>query len=485
MLFEQFYLPGLSHYSYAVGCPRSERIVVVDPHRDVQMYVEFARANRCRISHVLETHIHADYVSGARELAELSGAELCLSGYDKGERYEIAYAHTRLLEGDAVSVGSLRLEVLHTPGHSPEHVSFVLFDESLAEGVPVLMLTGDFLLMGSLGRPDILERDAVREHLLQLHRSIRNTLEQLPDSLEVYPAHGAGSACGGIIRDRRVSTLGYEKLTNPFLDPELTEKELARGILGSLPSLPGYFARMKAINAGGATRLTERPPLAALQVDRFEEQAGEGWTVIDVRDQVAFGAAHVPGSYGLNLHPKITLWAPWLISYERPVLLVADCRRDAEQARRYLSIVGLDDVRGYLSGGFQSWYQAGYPISQFYQIDPARAAALQDARRLQILDVRNHADWSRGHVPGSLHFPCGSIDEGCIKLGDRARMVALICNTGYASTAAASLLKQNGFEQIFHVLGGLEAWKQRGLPVVQPESSEMIGQRGRSRGELS
>ncbi|WP_420421091.1 MBL fold metallo-hydrolase [Simkania sp.] len=241
MLFQRFEEKGLAHYSYLVGCEEKGQVAVIDPRRDVEIYLEYAEKNRLVISHVFETHIHADYASGARELAKRARATLCLSGYDKGEAYEVSFAHRDCFEGDLFRLGSIELKVLHTPGHTPEHLSFLLYDLQKSSTVPTAIFSGDFLLLGTVGRPDLLGKEAAADLAKKLYHSIQEKLKGLPDELDIFPAHGSGSFCGSGINDRPFSKLGFEKLSNPFLNPGLSEKDFVSQLLQRELPIPPYY----------------------------------------------------------------------------------------------------------------------------------------------------------------------------------------------------------------------------------------------------
>ncbi|HXT20006.1 MAG TPA: MBL fold metallo-hydrolase, partial [Thermoanaerobaculia bacterium] len=314
MLIERFEDRGLAQYSYAVGDEVAGRVAIVDPRRDVDVYVDWAAERGFAITDVLETHIHADFASGARELALRTGATLRLSAYDDGERYEVLHAHGLLREGDSVQLGAVRLEALHTPGHTPEHLTYLLFDSARDASVPLAVLTGDFLFVGALGRPDLLGEEAKHALARMLFKSVREKLAGLPDGMEVYPGHGAGSMCGAGMSSRPFSTLGAERLANPYLDPALTEEAFVERLLAASPPLPPYYLRMKALNAAGPPLLGHLPGglpgLAALPLPRFRELVEDGaHVVIDVRDQLAFGADHVPGALGIGIDGQLSTWA--------------------------------------------------------------------------------------------------------------------------------------------------------------------------------
>lgn len=465
MLFEAFEEKSLSQYSYAVGCPAAGTLAVVDPRRDVDVYLEFAAAHGLRISHILETHIHADYASGARELAERTGAELWLSAYDHGETFEVSFRHREMRDGDAVEIGAVRIQAVHTPGHTPEHLSFLVYDGARSREVPLLMLTGDFLFVGSLGRPDLLGEEAKRELASRLYDSVRDKLAALPDGLEIRPAHGAGSLCGAGMSGRPLSTLGYERATNPYLDPALSRQAFIDKILGSVPPFPDYYRRMKRLNSLGPPNLASRSALPALPPADFYDAITAGYQVIDLRDPGAFGAGHIPGSLGIGAGPSFLIWAPWVMSYEAPVLLVASDPETARQAERELARVGIDDVRGSLLGGIEAWAEAGFPLETLPQVTPEELAEkLRSRESLRVVDLRSPSEWERGHLSGALHLPLPELPRRIGELDGEP--LALICGSGYRSTVAASVLERAGARGLHNVIGGMRAWSGAGFATV-------------------
>jgi hydroxyacylglutathione hydrolase len=318
MLFETFEEKSLAQLSYAVGCPAAGEMAVVDPRRDVDVYLDFAAAHGLRISHVLETHIHADYASGARELAERTGAELWLSAYDRGETFEVSFPHREARDGDEMEIGSVKIRAVHTPGHTPEHLSFLVYDGSRSREVPLLMLTGDFLFVGSLGRPDLLGEEAKQELAGRLYDSARGKLAGLPDGLEIHPAHGAGSLCGAGMSGRSVSTLGYERATNPYLDPTLSRQAFIDRILGSVPP-------------------------------------GEDVRVVDVRGPGEWHQGHIPGAVHLPL-PELALRSGELNG--EPLALVCGSGYRSTVAASVLERSGFRRLHNVI-GGMRAWRGAG------------------------------------------------------------------------------------------------------------------------------
>lgn len=465
MLFEQFETDGLAHYSYAVGCPAAGELAIVDPRRDVDVYLDYADRHDVAIRAVLETHIHADYASGARELARRTDAELSVSGHDRAEDYEVAFPHADLLDGDSIEIGAVRLAALHTPGHTPEHLSFLVYDRNRSADVPSLLLSGDFLFVGSLGRPDLLGEGAKRGLAEALHTSVSRRLSPLPDGVEVYPAHGAGSMCGSGMAGRSRSTLGNERIANPYLSDGLQRDEFVARILENVPPFPPYYRRMKRVNSEGPAILDGLPGRRPIAVDRFREQIDAGAVVVDVRGRVAFGAGHVPGSFGIGVGSGLSTWASWVVPYDTPILLVAG-DDDVEAASRGLIRVGLDDVRGHLEGGMRAWIDAGEPLAELPQIDPR---ALHDRLRgdsdVAVLDVRTDEEWEEGHIEGAVHVMGGFLEDNldAIPAGDRT--VAVVCDSDYRSTVAASVLQRHGFRNVVNVAGGMGAWRRAGLPT--------------------
>jgi len=450
MLLERFEVEGLAHYSYAVGCPQAGAIAIVDPERNIERYLEFAEREGVRIAHVLETHIHADYASGARALVERTGAELHVSAYDVGETYEVGFAHRDMAEGDVIEIGPVRIVALHTPGHTPEHLSFLVYDTVLSREIPQLMLSGDFLFVGSLGRPDLLGADQKLMLAKRLYSSVRDKLADLPDSLEIYPAHGAGSLCGAGLSGRPTSTLGFERATNPYLDPELDEQAFVDRILGNVPPFPPYYLRMKQLNSDGAEAF--EPRVEALSPAAFEARMKDGHEVVDLRDRNPYAGAHIPGSIASDPGASLVVWASWLVPADKPLLLIARDAEEAIDAARVFARVGLDRTVAFLEGGMRAWQEAGLPVAQmrWFQFDPAVPA----------IDVRSASEFEEGHVEGARHIFLGELPDRLDELPPRHQPVALICRTGDRSTVAASVLERAGFTDVQNIAGGMTALKK-------------------------
>lgn len=462
MLFDRFEDADLSHYSYAVGCPGAGRVAIVDPRRDIEVYLDYARDHGVAISHVLETHIHADFASGARELAEVTGAELMLSAYDEGEAFDVSFPHTEVREGDSATLGNVRIEALHTPGHTPEHLSFLVYDLSRSDSMPGQMLSGDFLFVGSIGRPDLLGEEAKRGLANRLYESVTERLPDLPDGLEIHPAHGSGSMCGAGIGGRPMSTLGYERIANPYLQP-MTREQFVDRVLGNVPPFPDYYRRMKQLNAEGPPALRGRAAPEPLDAETFAESLAGGAVAVDLRDKDAFAGAHVASSLYVGHRPST--WGAWVVPYETPILLVARSPEHAEEAQVALARVGLDDVRGFLAGGLDGWAESGRPVARVEILEPDELhQRMQSGDHPAVLDVRGDAPWRSGHVEGAHHVIAGELQA---RVGDLpAGPVAVVCNTGFQSTVAAAVLQRAGRHAVSNVAGGMNAWKAAGLPVT-------------------
>ncbi|MHB8639884.1 MAG: MBL fold metallo-hydrolase [Candidatus Acidiferrales bacterium] len=468
MQLHKIEVPGLAHYSYILSS--NGRAVVVDPKRDIDSYLQCASAHNLAISHILETHIHADYASGAMELAQATGAELWLSGHDDGEEYSYKFKHHKFRDGDELKVGSVRIVALHTPGHTPEHLSFAVYDNQRSTSVPVVLFSGDFVFVGSLGRPDLLG-DAAKQRLAsELFHSLREKLRELPDGVEIHPAHGAGSLCGSGMSERQESTLGYERACNPyFAEPD--QVKFVQKILNSVPPLPDYYKRMKRLNAEGPKLLSSIPGKTAIAVPQFKDHVGQPDSVIlDLRRPEAFGGAHIPGAYNIGAGQNLSMWAAWILPYGRPIFFVGDASTDYEQASRSLVRVGLDDVRGYLKGGMAAWVEAGLEQAHVPQISVEELH--HQANRAFVLDVTSDGEWKSGHIDGATHIMAGNLPKHLNEL-PRDKEIHVICGSGYRSSIASSILRNAGFDKIVNVLGGMTAWNLRGFPIVRPNAVEI------------
>ena len=457
MNIERFQVPGLAHYSYMLS--GQGKAVVVDPMRDVEIYIRYAQSKNLQITHVLETHIHADYASGATALSQQTGAELWLSAHDAGEDFEYRFPHHAFADGDVLEVGDMQIRALHTPGHTPEHLSFLVFDRKRNPNIPGAFLTGDFLFVGSLGRPDLLGEEAKQRLAKELYRSLQERIADLPDGLEIHPGHGAGSLCGSGMSERSQSTLGYERAANPFFG--LDQEAFVKQILGTVPPFPDYYRRMKKLNSDGPPMLDGIPGAKPITPESLRQKMrSEPLTLLDVRRPEAFGGSHIAGSINIGAGQNLSLWAGWMLDPERPIVLIGEVGDD-EDARRSLIRVGLDNIAGHLSGGIAAWIDAGYALNHIPQLSVHEVALLHG----KVLDVRSNGEWGSGHIEGADHIMLGDLPLHLEQL-DRRQPVIAVCGSGYRSSIAASMLEANGFAHVRNMGGGMGAWNRQQLPVV-------------------
>ncbi|HEX6383926.1 MAG TPA: MBL fold metallo-hydrolase [Anaerolineae bacterium] len=472
MLLKYFYDSKLAHASYLVGCQQTGEALIVDPGRDIEIYLQAAEAGDMRIRGATETHIHADFVSGARELAEHTGARLFLS--DEGDEdwkytYLDDYDHVLLKDGDCFMVGNIRMEVMHTPGHTPEHISLVLTDTAGADR-PMGIFSGDFVFVGSVGRPDLLEKaagfaDTAVVGARQLFQSLKR-FKQLPDYLQVWPAHGAGSACGKGLGAVPSSTVGYEKLFNPALAYD-DEDAFVEFLLVDQPEPPKYFAMMKRVNKEGPPILHSLPTPVHLPATRMPTLLESGALVVDTRPADSFAARHVPGTINIPLR-SLPEWAGWLVDYERPLYLIVDSDEVAG-AVRDLVCIGIDNVGAYFEpSAIDTLAAAGHALQSYEAIAADEVAGRILNGEVTVVDVRAQSEWDAGHIPGAVHIMLGYLPEHSGELLD-GRPIAVLCRTGRRSAIGASILQARGATDVINVAGGIRDWAAVGLPIVVRE----------------
>jgi hydroxyacylglutathione hydrolase len=474
MLLKRLYDDGLAQAGYLIGCDVTGEAVVVDPLRDVTPYLDAAKVEGLKITHVTETHIHADFVSGSRELAQLAGATLHLS--DEGApdwRYGYAADANAgsLKHGDQFSVGKVRLDVLHTPGHTPEHLAFLVTDTASSDA-PLGMLSGDFLFVSEVGRPDLLERVADRRGTMEggaraLFQSVQR-LRDLPDYLQIWPGHGAGSACGKSLGAMPQSTLGYERLTNWALRTS-SEDEFVRTVLAGQPEPPPYFAEMKRINRDGPRLLGARARPQQLDLARIDRLIAAGVLVVDTRTAQQFAGAHLPGTLNIPLNRSFTGWAGWLVPYDKEFALLIDPGRAGavELAVRELSLIGLDRIAGYGEidpEAIDRRRAAGIRPSSIRSLNVAQLQEQLGKGAIVLIDVRSRAEWGGGHIPGALHIPLGELAERQAEIPSTGPVVVQ-CRTGGRAAIGASLLQKLGRKDVLKFDGGYLAWQAAGHPV--------------------
>ena len=452
MHFRQFYVGCLAHASYLIG--DGGEAVVVDPSRDVEMYLEEAAAHGLAITWVLETHLHADFVSGHRELAARTGAVIGM-----GARAGASFPHRALREGDTIHVGAVRIVTLETPGHTPESLSYVVFEHG-GDARPAAVLTGDTLFVGDVGRVDILSsRLPVAELAGMMYDSLHGKLLALPDDTRIYPAHGAGSLCGRAMSAERWSTIGRERATNPALAP-MSREAFVADVTRDVPETPVYFLHSRDTNRAGPALRAERPMPPSLPPAAAAARAAQGAIVIDTRPVADYAAGHVPGSLLVPLDGQYASWVGTLVRPEDPLVLVAEPAR-AEEAVMRLARVGYENVTGLLEGGVAGWPAAGRALARIG--NESIAEAVRAGRR--VLDVRRGPEWEAFHLEGATHIPLAQLPARAGEL-DRGAEWAIVCASGYRSGIACSVLERAGFARLVNAAGGMDAWQRAGLPTA-------------------
>lgn len=471
MLLKYFYEPKIAHASYMVGCQRTGEAIIIDPARDIEQYLHEAEINDMRIVAATETHIHADFVSGARELAERTGAKLYLSDEgDKDWKYLFldGYDHQLLKDGSTFQIGNVKLEVMHTPGHTPESISFLLTDMGGGADKPMGIFTGDFVFVGSIGRPDLLEKAAgiagtSQSGARQMFNSVQR-FKQLPDFLQVWPAHGAGSACGKGLGAIPSSTVGYEKLFNPALAYD-EEESFVEYLLSDQPEPPRYFAVMKRVNKEGPAVLHRMPHPEHLPANRLPKLLESGAMIIDTRHAGSFAGRHIPGTINIPAD-QLTTWAGWFVDYAQPIYLIIDSD-DVAEAVRDLVYIGIDNVVGYFETAVLHTLAETGMILQTYEV--ATADKLSDKMLngdVAILDVRNLTEWDEGHIPGAQHMMLGYLLERADEIVN-GRTIVVQCQGGGRSAIGASILQAKGAKEVINLQGGIRDWASAGLPIVK------------------
>jgi hydroxyacylglutathione hydrolase len=465
MLLRQFMIDGLGHLSAMIADESARLAAVIDPRRDVDVYLAAAREADLRISHVVETHLHNDYVSGGRELAALTGATHVI-----GAGADLAYEHQPVRHGEVFGVGRLRFTVLDTPGHTPEHVAYAVADRSRADE-PALLFTGGSLLVGAVGRTDLLGAENAMPFARAMFRSLEDVILPHPDYVAVYPTHGAGSLCSTGISSTPNSTIGYERRHNPMIGAADVDA-FARVLLSGQPAFPRYFARMRPTNQAGPRLLGGvLPEPRPLDVREVQAEIAAGAVVVDLRSPAAHATSHIPGSLSIPSGSSFGTWLGWVVDHDRPLVFVLERPDDWDDAIRQSLRIGHDEVISTLRGGFRSWSESNAPLEA-----GGRLTVDQLADRLDrggpsgseaaplVIDVRQLGEFEGGHIPGSLHLAGGSLPDRLDEL-PRDRPIATVCASGYRASVAASLLRSAGFRDVSWVADGIPSWRRRGHPI--------------------
>ena len=459
LIFERIQTAGIAQLSYLVGDDSEGVAAVFDPRPDVDCYLERARAKQLSITHIFETHIHADLVSGARELyARVESAKIFVS-HEGGARY--GFDHEPLHDGDVFKFGDLQIMVRHTPGHTPEHVAYLLA-ENAHPNAPWGVLTGDSLFVSSAGRPDLLGDAQAKKLAKQGFHTLRTFYLKLADGVIIYPGHGHGSPCGADIGDRLSSTIGYERRFNAFLQFQDVNR-FTHYALSTAPPAPTYYPRMKTLNAKGPEVLGNLPKVRGLPPKTFKSAIeDEDNLLVDTRMMLAFGGGHIKGALSIGGLPLLSIWAGWLLDPEKPILLVLDADEKLEDIVRLFLRTGYTKFAGYLVGGMKAWDNAGLPLDEVGQMTVHEIKAR--GKQLQLLDVRSPDEWAGGHIPNAHHLFLGELRERLGEL-DKDTPTAVYCDSGYRASIATSILKQEGFGCVCNVPGSWQAWKKAGFPV--------------------
>ena len=455
MYFKQFYLGCLAHASYLIGS--DGEAAVVDPQRDIEQYITEANIHGLKIKYVIETHLHADFVSGHRELSTRTGAEIIF-----GANANATFPHRAVHDGDEIKLGNEILRILETPGHTPEGISILVENK---------ILTGDTLFIGDVGRPDLAASKGFTAEQMagMLYESLHEKILTLDDSIEVYPAHGAGSMCGRNISKETSSTIGEQRKFNYALKP-MSKENFIKMMTTDLPEAPAYFSKDAEINRSGADALTDLPRPQELTPQEINVLANAGTLILDVRPATQFGAGHIPGAMNLGLGGQFASWAGSLIPLDTPIILVTEEITQVDEAVIRLARVGIETVKGYLSGGMYAWDQAGFPTATIAQMPVDELhEQLAEKANLQIVDVRRPAEYESGHIPTAINLELSHLQESLSQL-DPNRATAVLCAGGYRSIAASSILARHGFKQIYNVIGGTSAWVNAGSQLISPDN---------------
>lgn len=460
-LLEPVLTDGIAQLSYLVADTGSGTAAVIDPRTDVEIYERLARKHGVAITHIFETHIHADFVSGSRSLAERTGtAKVYVSGVDADYQFDTQ----AISDGEQFDFGSFVLTVRHTPGHTPEHLSFVLSEVEHPDQ-PWAVFTGDSLFVGSAGRPDLLGSDQADDLARSLYETLYNFYLKLEDYVTIYPGHGAGSACGADIGDRLNSTIGYERRTNKFLSyPDF--ESFRKFVVDDAPPVPWHYPELKKVNARGPEIMDRLPTIPALPPQEFQKVLREpGVTIIDTRSILAFGGGHVPGGINIADRPEMSAWVGQLFDLEQRLLLILNNDADAEEIQRLIVRTGHSNFAGYLAGGMKAWEISGMPLDFIEQMTVHELRDHQESGTgLNVLDVRSPEEWESGHVPGAHHYFIGDMRHRIDGL-DKDAKYATYCASGYRAAIASSLMKSRGFKHVSNVPGSWKAWSAAGYPT--------------------
>jgi len=453
MLLKHFFVEKIAHSSYILAGSKS--CAVIDPQRDVDGYIQAARAQGVKITHILQTHLHADFISGHMDLAARTGAKIYVA-----KSATCTFEHVPLVEGDVIELEDMRLQVLETPGHTPEHLSYVVVDTSRSAS-PVGVFVGDTLFVGDVGRPDLFP-DLAQELAAKLYHSLHDKLLKLPDCCEVYPAHGAGSLCGRAMGAKQMSTIGYERKFNAALQIQ-DKAAFIKSLTENMPPAPDHFSRCSDINRKGPSLIDNLPVLEELDAELFKKRlADSDLLVLDARSYHAFGSQHIPDAWHLDLNGNFPTFAGWVLPTDKDILLVAEDYQKAVEANRWVRRVGIDRIVGYLDGGIPGWAVAGMPSRAVPQISVEKLhVRMLDAVAFQLVDVRAPREFADSHIAGAINIPVADLRTRSGEL-DKNLPTFMICSSGNRSSLGASILLQHGFGDVANVAGGITGYSAAG-----------------------
>jgi len=461
LVFERIVTEGLGDLSYLIGDDAKGIAAVIDPRADSDIYETLARRHKVAITHIFQTHVHEDFLSGANELAARLGNARLYSSAEQAERY--GYAHEPVRNGAVFEFGGTVLTARHTPGHTPEHMSFLVAEAQRADS-PYAVFSGGSLLINAAGRTDLLGKEKAVELTAAQYHTLYDFYLGLDDHVIIHPTHAHGSPCGAAIGDRLSSTIGYERRFNPFLQCN-SQQDFQRFALEGLPPKPSYYPRLKEINTLGPPVLHNLPVVPALPAEEFKMAAGRhGAVIVDTRHMLAFGGGHIEHAVNIGASPKLPIWAGWMLKAEQPILLVLDGDAELETVVRYFWRTGFTRFAGYLAGGMNAWDKAGFPIQAMPQLS---VKELHERRReFDVIDVRAPSEWRAGHIPDARHIFLPELEARAADL-DQGRAVAVYCDSGYRASLGASVLRKAGLRNVVSIPGSFQAWRKAGYPIEQ------------------
>jgi len=457
---EPFVDTGLGNSAYLIGSHDTKKGILIDPLRDVDRYLHAASERGIQLTHVLDTHLHADFVSGNREIAHQTGAVIGASA-----EAQLGFEHQRLTEKSVIDVGSFQIRVMSTPGHAPEHISFLIVEPD--GKTPSALFSGGALIVGGAARTDLLGPELTHPLAHQLYHSIHDKLLKLPDELEVFPTHGSGSYCVAPVSSDRVTTIGRERKTNTLIRSQ-TEAEFIQHALSGLSSYPTYYKYLREVNQKGPSILGGVPMLKPLSASEVKTMIGKGIVILDVRHGKKFAAGHIPNSYGIRVDAPLTTWVGWLIPFGSRIVLVTESTDQTVAATRQLIRIGYDDLLGYLDGGIDAWAQAGSPIEMIPSINVKELR--ERLNEVILVDVRQLSEWNTGHIPGAIHTEAGHMAWDELRF-PHDKPLAIQCASGSRSMSVTSVLRRRGYHNIIQVEGGINKWKMHGFEITKENST--------------